>query len=76
MGQFRTIFGFIGMLLFGVSALVWLIMVLPPVLSGGQTTADLGTLTFWTVITLVVWRAAAGKGWGFAAPPRDPGPRP
>ena len=67
------IVGFTGMLLFGVSILLWLTMVLPPVLSGGQTEANLGSLIFWTVLTLIVWRAGGGKGWGFVAPadPRE-----
>ena len=67
MDQFRAIFGFTGMLLFGVSVVVWITLVLPAVVSGRQTTADLGTLIFWTVVTLVIWRLGAGRGWGFAA---------
>ena len=68
MGQFRAVLGFTGMLLFGVSVLLWLTMVLPPVVSGAQTTVDLGTLSFWTLVTLATWRLGGGRGWGFAAP--------
>jgi hypothetical protein len=73
MHQFRAIFGFIGMLLFGVSAVIWVTLVLLPTMSGGQVAADLGTLIFWTVFALLAWRIGGGKGWGFAAPPEKPG---
>ena len=73
MHQFRAIFGFIGMLLFGVSAVIWVTLVLLPTMSGGQVAADLGTLIFWTVLALLAWRIGGGKGWGFAAPPEKPG---
>ena len=69
MSQLRLIVGFTGMLLFGVSVLLWLTMVVPPMMTGGQTAADLGSLSFWTVVTLIVWRFGGGKGWGFRAPP-------
>ncbi len=69
MRQLRTIIGFTAMLLFAVSAIIWLTMVLVPILSGGQIVANLESLTFWTIATLVVWRWGAGKGWGFAAQP-------
>ena len=76
MNQLRAIIGFTAMLLFGVSAIVWFTMVLIPALTGSSATANLGSLIFWTVVTLVVWRAAAGRGWGFAAPPASrPEPR-
>ena len=68
MSQLRVIVGFIAMLLFGVSVLIWITMVLVPVLTGAQTEANLATLIFWTLVTLAVWRLGAGKGWGFAAP--------
>jgi hypothetical protein len=71
MDQLRAAIGFTGMLLFGVSALIWLTMVLIPAITGGHAAADLGTLTFWTVLTLIVWRLGGGRGWGFVARP-DP----
>ena len=67
MGQLRAAIGFTGMLLFAVSAIIWITMVLVPSITGGQTTVNLGTLMFWSVVTLVVWRLGGGKGWGFAA---------
>lgn len=70
MTQLRTILGFTAMLLFGVCAIEWVVMVLVPTMSGHQSSADLGTLGFWTVVTLAAWRLGAGKGWGFAARPR------
>ena len=67
MSELRAVVGFTGMLLFAVCVVVWVAMVLVPTMAGGQTEANLGTLGFWTVITLAVWRLGAGKGWGFAA---------
>lgn len=64
--QLRVIVGFTAMLLFAVCAIEWIAMVLVPTMSGRTAAADLGTLTFWTVVTLAVWRVGAGKGWGFA----------
>ncbi|CAN5118064.1 hypothetical protein BH11ACT5_BH11ACT5_02020 [soil metagenome] len=67
MSELRTILGFTGMLLFAVCVVVWVVMVVVPTMTGGHTEADIGTLGFWTVITLALWRLGAGKGWGFAA---------
>jgi hypothetical protein len=66
--ELRVIVGFTAMLLFGISVIIWITMVLIPLMTTAAPTADLGTLAFWTVVTLVVWRLGAGKGWGFAAP--------
>jgi hypothetical protein len=65
--QLRTIVGFTAMLVFAVCAIEWIAMVLVPTMLGSGVTADLGTLTFWTLLTLALWRAGAGKGWGFSA---------
>ena len=74
MGQFRVVLGFTGMILFGVAVLLWIILVLPPLVLGGPITVNLGTLSFWTVVFLAVWRLGAGRGWGFAASrPRSTG---
>lgn len=76
MHQFRAVFGFIGMLLFGVSAVIWVALVLVPAMSGGHVGAELGTLSFWTLLTLLLWRLGGGRGWGFASPAASPPDRP
>lgn len=66
----RGCVGVAAMLVFFASVLIgWLMMVFMPVLSGGQPLANLGILTFWSVASLIVWRIAGGKGWGFASAP-------
>jgi len=69
MAQLRTIIGFTAMLLFAVCVIVWIAMVLVPTMTGQPTSANVGTLSFWTIVNLTLWRLGAGRGWGFAAAP-------
>ena len=45
----------------------WIVMTVIPVLGGEKPIANIGLLIFWTIVSLVIWRLAAGKGWGLSS---------
>lgn len=67
MDNARGCLGTAAMMFFGATVLIgWIMMVILPVLAGGPPIADIGLLVMWTVISLIIWRVAGGRGWGLA----------
>ncbi len=66
---FRSLIGAVaGFFFFATIFIGWIMMVIIPVISGGQVIANMGLLTTYTVASLIVMRVAGGPGWGIAAP--------